>query len=288
MGLHMRFAKRQLMFTVVIAAVIGVLLIAFFVYAVSSIFYKQEQQTKQYLNEISNQSRAAIVNEVEGNFETLLAMSTLVGEMDTLDSETLLPLFMQISQECNYKRTGYIDTQGRCVIAQQDGSYYVGVDFSQREYVQHALAGETYVSDMFEDALEDGWLNAYSVPIWEGEEVVGALAVTLDAVQLTKTVDDSLQADNGTAFIAHSNGTLVAYYTQNQNIITTDNIFYGDMLTGEQAQEVMRNMQAMQGGSLECTLPSGERYWGSYTPVGIRDWFVVSMLPESAINQRFT
>lgn len=105
-------------------------------------------------------------------------------------------------------------------IAQIDGT-----DYSEREYFQYALKGETYFSEPL-IAKTDGALSLIAAaPVWEGglpnTKVVGVVFLSLPADLLDTIMSDINLSDNSGAYIIDKRGTTAAHsvegMTKSQN-----------------------------------------------------------------------
>lgn len=137
-------------------------------------------------------------------------------------------------------------------IAQVDGT-----DYSEREYFQKALQGETYFSGPL-IAKTDGALSLIAAaPVWKGgtpdTEVVGVVFLSLPADLLDSIMKDIDLSENSGAYILDKTGTVAAH--------STDGITASQLNNTERAKT---DSSLKKLAELESKMMAGEDGIGTY------------------------
>lgn len=82
--------KKQIVIPGILVALISVILIGISIFIYSSIQETQKQEIKQNLKEIVSQYSNIITTKIDGDFQTLEAVSIFVGETDISDLDQVM------------------------------------------------------------------------------------------------------------------------------------------------------------------------------------------------------
>lgn len=97
------------------------------------------QQTRQYLGEISNQCRATIEKQIEGDLLTIQGISAFFD--DTLDEQSIIERLETENNRNPFIRMSYIDRNYRATMVDIDGSVYTDVNMSDQPVIEAAMNG---------------------------------------------------------------------------------------------------------------------------------------------------
>lgn len=152
-------------------------------------------------------------------------------------------------------------------IAQIDGT-----DYSEREYFQRALKGETYFSEPL-IAKTDGALSLIAAaPVWKDgvpdTEVVGVVFLSLPADLLSQIMRDIHISNNSGAYMLDKNGITIAH-VDNTLVETQSN-------TQEDAKS---DSSLADLAALEARMVAGEDGIGTYTYGGTTKFLSFSPVP---------
>jgi len=168
---------------------------------------------------------------VEGEFNTYFAALEGIAERPEVTSMIeglLLPvLYSETNRVEDFQLLGVVDPSGNAVFA--DGSR---ADLADLPHIRKALGGERAVSDLVEDRVLDGFVQAFAVPIRKSGTVVGALIARCSADKLSVISDRLGFGKSGYGFIMHNDGTLFGH--PNRDYVTDQRNLFTD--TGELAE----------------------------------------------------
>ena len=136
-----------------------------------------QDQTQQYLGEISNQCRATIEKQIEGDLLTVQAASAFFDE--TLDEETIVSRLQAENNRNPFVRMAFVNRDYQATIVDLDGSIYLGQDVSDQPVVQRAMAGELSLSDIGSDRFSADDVVIYATPVTNNaQEIIGVMTAS--------------------------------------------------------------------------------------------------------------
>lgn len=169
------------------------------------------------------------------------------------------------------KVTAYNLIRGKLIgldgIAQIDG-----IDYSEREYFQKALQGETYFSAPL-IAKTDGALSLIAAaPVWEGgipdTRVVGVVFLSLPADLLNDIMADIKISENGGAYMLDKNGITIAH---------TDITLVEEQSNTQEDAKSDSSLKKL--ADLEAKMVAGEDGIGNYSYGGTTKFLSYSPIP---------
>lgn len=274
-----------------INVLIAVFCIGFLVLSIgfmNDTFLQNQKETQEYMGEVAEQSRTAIMKQVDGDFETLDAMAKLIGHMEgPIDFEALIPTLQRINNGNGFVRMGFVDRDGRAVVVDMDGNVYRDIDLAGEAFVEKAYAGEKILTETQKARIGEGYVNYYAVPIEQSRKIVKVLYAANEANSLREITDASIFGGNGFANIIDSSGNYIIRSQHPSVNQETQNIFSDFPIDPEEEKQLRSDLATGESGFLEYSY-SGENRWAAYTPIGINGWYVIDVVPQAAINGNFS
>ncbi len=166
------------------------------------------QQTRQYLGEISNQCRATIEKQIEGDLLTIQGVSAFFD--DTLDEQSIIERLETENNRNPFIRMSYIDRDYRATVVDIDGSVYTNVDMSDQPVVEAAMNGTLGLSDnIMHDRLADEDIVLYATPVYQDDEIVGGMGATRSADSFSTIIQQPLFGTHGLNLVIRQNGEVI-------------------------------------------------------------------------------
>ncbi|EIW16399.1 MULTISPECIES: sensor domain-containing diguanylate cyclase [Pelosinus] len=162
-----------------------------------------------------------------------------------------------------------IDKEGNVSVSSQPEKTS-GVNLSKRDYFQHGIKGETYISGVYKSA-QGREVVAISTPIIEDGTVVGVVVATvwLYDNKLAMMFDNKSFGRNGYIAITDQQG-IVVYHSLQERI-------------GKKGG-IIESLQGMTGSTIMKNYSEIENYIG-YSKVPQLDWYVIVGTPTAEITQ---
>jgi diguanylate cyclase (GGDEF)-like protein len=175
-------------------------------------------------------------------------------------------------------------------IAGKDGMAYtydgVKIDVSSYDFFKKAMQGK--------DAIErrSGILDGkkkfiFASPLFSKGKVVGAIIGCSEQHAFEAMLISQAYHAKAYSFVCDSNGTIIINSNHRSAIEQEYNIF--DAITSSYSPDdkellaLRRNIEEGYSGSIAYTLHGAQRY-AAYTALGINNWFIFNVVPESVID----
>lgn len=243
-----------------------------------------EKETRQTLNEAATQSAAAFSRQVEGDFQTLKMIAAYLGAQPELTVSDTQDILSHNAQESTFKRMGVITPDG-----QAHTSDNVEMFLGDRDYFKRAFDGETVVSQPLEDIVDGKRIYVYATPVQHDGKITSVLFATNDAENYRRLLDVRPFSGAGYCYLLDSDGDVLMRDESKESVRDMDNIF--DMFAEEggvsdtELARVREEFRTGVSGMTEYTRDGVGRYM-SYTPAGINEWVIVSIVSSELIAQK--
>lgn len=276
--------RKQIAVSGFLGILVGVILLGVSIAGFLMIAKAQSREAGRYLQEVTAQYSNTVVKQVEGDFQTLEALVTFVGQDEIFDQKEVVRRLEVENNRNKFIRMGFVDTDGIADIVELGGKHYEGVDLSGEEFVRKALDGENAVSDTRTDKLSDHDINCYAVPVYHKGEIIGALTAVDLAESFSKILDEPMFGDAGYVHIINSSGDILVRSGHTVIPEETENIFDSDLI--DKSDSVLQTMKE-SGTWFGEAEDQADHYWMTLMPVGINDWYMFTLVPQDALNANF-
>lgn len=241
------------------------------------------QQTRQYLGEISNQCRATIEKQIEGDLLTIQGVSAFFD--DTLDEQSIIERLETENNRNPFIRMSYIDRDYRATVVDIDGSVYTNVDMSDQPVVEAAMNGTLGLSDnIMHDRLADEDIVLYATPVYQDDEIVGGMGATRSADSFSTIIQQPLFGTHGLNLVIRQNGEVILALDE---ILQEQGNFLEMINFDSQTRKKLEQAIATQSAYTFSFEDSGRQYWGTINTLGYNNWYLVSVVPADYINQGY-
>ncbi|MEG2396690.1 MAG: EAL domain-containing protein [Oscillospiraceae bacterium] len=234
-----------------------------------------------YLEEISKKGTQLVTEQINGYFSTLEVISTIIGGDDDFTVDSALAVLKNEMSKGFFKRMGIITPDGTAYTT--DG---YTEDFNDRKYFKEALTGKNATSDCLIDKIGGEEINVFATPIYHNGIIVGVVFATKSQEELSKSLVIESFSSKGYSYIVSGDGRPVIKTNNPESIGEYTNFFdvmvdYG--VTPQQLSTVQSHIKSNTSGTLEYTRQGVLRQM-FYSPVGINDWYVFSVVPVKVIS----
>lgn len=240
------------------------------------------QQTRQYLGEISNQCRATIEKQIEGDLLTIQGVSAFFD--DTLDEQSIIERLETENNRNSFIRMSYIDRDYRATVVDIDGSVYTDVDMSDQPVIEAAMNGTLGLSDIMHDRLADKDIVLYATPVYQDDEIVGVMGATRSVDSFSTIIQQPLFGTHGLNLVIRQNGEAILALDE---ILQEQGNFLEMINFDSQTRKKLEQAIATQSAYTFSFEDSGRQYWGTINTLGYNDWYLVSVVPAYYINQGY-
>ncbi|MBS5065892.1 MAG: EAL domain-containing protein [Hungatella hathewayi] len=279
--------KKQVTIAVVLAFTVSVILVLTGSVINLSIKGTQEREAQKYMKEIVSQYKNIITAQLDGDMQTLDAVAVLAGQDGSDQLNDVLPYLEDYMKEMNgrndFLRMGVVAPDGLGYFVDADGTKHYGIDVGGEEFVRRTLSGERVVSDIEEDRLSAESVIFCGVPVTHDGNVIGAVTATRTTDNLSEII--SREIFDGIAFIhiVDRKGDFVLRSDHAVIQKEMDNIFDEGDVTEETKASILADIKN-GGDSFAIFRYQGKGYWVTFIPVGINDWQIFCLVPQTFLN----
>ena len=265
----------------ILAALLLIFMIVIIAYVYTSYLdHFLESETQTTLKELSQQSATTIQNRLRGDFNTLDAIATYIGNDSPDNILDALPVLKQENDRNSFKRMGIITSDG---IAHTTDGY--DEDFSDRNYFYKALKGQTVVSGILRDKFGGEPITVYAAPIRSEDKVLGVLFATNAISQYSNVLSVTSFDGRGYSYIINDNGDIIIrsnHPGSNQDIESITELSYSN---DKMRTKVLEALKARETCVAEYS-HNGEPYYFSIAPVDTNNWNVLIVAPKSVVSEK--
>lgn len=281
-----RGVKKHITVSVILVSFISAVLLLIGGIIYSSIKGAQEKEAQKYMEEIVSQYKNIITAQIDGDLQTLSALAVFAGYDDTIDLNFTLSRLEEESRRNDFIRMGFISPDRIGYFIDTDGVKHFNEDVSEEAFIQKALTGECVVSEVMEDRFSGNSVVCYGVPITHNGCIIGAITATRLTTNLSAII--SQEVFDGAAFvhIVDQEGNFIIRSSHAVIKKQLKNLFDD----GEIADSIRESILASMGngsGSFASFRYMGEDYWVTFIPIGINDWNLFCLVPQSFLNHNF-
>lgn len=268
--------SRQILKSILIAFMVLLFFSIFAFFYISNMDNVLEYETKNYLSEISEESKIAINSKLKSNLNELESISKFLEIEDNFNLEKTLKILESYNKNSNYNNIGMILPNGK---GYAKGIF--GTDFSDRDYFKLAIKGTANISKPLIDKDTGKLTKTYAVPLYNNGKIVAVIAADYDVEFVSEFL--SISTFNGESFslICDSNGEIIipSYHkNSNSNITNLSQVNFKKTFT-------FKNMKISDKGVVEAK-ESGKEIYMAYTSLGINDWFIISIVPKIVVSKK--
>lgn len=262
--------------------VISCIIAALLVFGVCFAAFLRQAETEAVREQIiaeAEEYKSRILKQIDADFQTLATLAAFIERDSVSDRELLARRLKKANENNTFLTMTYYDTAGEGILTASGKETVTDASLSDlspdgRKAVQEALSGNRSVSRLFQSDISDERVFVYSVPVYDGENIIGALAAS-DHIEIFSDIlsGSTVLGGNGYIHMLGSEGNFLvrSAYT----IVRSDpeTIFDGPYLEKTTEEEVKTALAHQERISGEFSY-EGKSYPFLLEPVGINGWYL--------------
>lgn len=261
----------------IIGIITSLLFVCLTFYFYNEAISSRNEDSKSRVEEVSEQYKSAIINQINGDIATLVGISSIITPVDLLDEPTLLNYFDTIVQQNEFLRMSFTRTDGYAFMIDNEGNKSYDVDFRYREDIRVALEGETNLSASFKDEITGEYINCYAVPVYIEDELVGAITAVHKSERFYKIITESIFNGQGKTNIIDNNGNFVVHLLDEENASSN---LKEQISNQEDMDQICEGIKGQTRTVIDVNI-HGDNYICAIVPLGINGWSVNTLVPLS-------
>lgn len=254
---------------------------------------KIRQQTVVELD-VAMEEQVSEVNEVieiQRNLLQTLA-NQIVASKSLGDKAKEIQTMNTVLDTDEFFRVGVTGLDGICHYMDHTGEGYC--DISEREYFKSTMETEEWSMGGPYTSLvaPEEPCFVISVPLLEDGEVIGVLHGTYSIDRFAELLLSEWKGDDRAGFLVDGDGSVLVGYTERgTRLLDEGNIFeiYGegtDFLEGASYEDIRESVENGENGYALIEHRGNKRYV-SYRTLGYRDWYMLCVLPQAAVDSHY-
>lgn len=258
------------------AGVIAILLFAVIlvmIWNTSGLHAVLNDSTASYVSDVSAQLASDISFRIESFKSSLEQLAKWIPQIS--DPSVLRDSFSNRPQEFSFDSLVIIDRKGQTIPQNFDIANLQ--DFSG---IKASFSGETSV------IYVDGQNLLFSTPIYKDGQIDQVLAGIRKKENIQSLIQSKSFSGSGLTCIIDSSGQVVISPTDLKPFLQLDHIFTSgsDPDTMQSIVKMQEDIQNQQEGLFYFTSTDNTRVVMSYTPLGVNDWILLTLVPADLIS----
>lgn len=248
---------------------------------VNQLTQKLEKETFLLLKEFADQDAQHVRSQVAADLGMLSAVATAMSILPDPTLENMTQLLATEKEQNLFKNMALGATNG--ITRLDDGTM---IDLAGMPHFELAAKGKAQISERVADVLDNKNVLVESVPIKVDDEIVGVLMGTRNTADFGKMLDMQSFGGEGYSLIVDSNGDKVVESYHKNAISGLYNIFdMPDDPDHKLRDQVIKDFNARKSGVVKYTSAKRGTLYISYQPLGINNWYLISVVPEEHITK---
>ncbi|MEG0779325.1 MAG: diguanylate cyclase [Oscillospiraceae bacterium] len=245
----------------------------------------EQERVDQIMRESAAQSVALIRERLYNDMQFMENVGRYLGWQDApIDSPEVLKSIQ--SQDTAQNMLKNITT------ATADGNLYnvsgeiIG-NIKGHSYFQEAMRGKNVISSIEKSMDGDKNIITVAAPIRRNGQIIGIVNGRFLMTELTKFLTVNSFDGRGYSYISNADGVVFVMADHPDADPNFTSIYGGfkpiPSVSDEELEKMLQNMQSGKEGRIFYEWNSKERTM-SYTPIGINDWYFLSVLPDEIVT----
>jgi diguanylate cyclase (GGDEF)-like protein len=275
------FRKRSSTMKIVLAvssvAVISGLFVFFYFFQSYNIAREYFSVSNRQMTEIMSLKFNDLMKQVDG-------YSELLSDYKQMTDEEIISILKAMTTVTRFNDAALVDENAQGLFASGNSMW-----LADRPYFTRGLLGEHVITEVMRSRITNEDINAFSAPVYGSDgSVVGVFACLLPLSNMSELLDSTVYDNEMSNYILLSSGTIAAASTNGLSESTKEGIL--DLVTpkGTTADDLMIRFKNKKNseGYFYCSY-GGVDYLAAFKSVGVSDWMVLSMVPQSKLRSPF-
>ena len=227
----------------------------------------------------SNEYKSRILKQIENNFELLSVLSSFLDVENTSDKKLLAEKLNLANRKSSLMSLIYVDTKGNATLSIHRSRLVYDIKISSlsdevQRVIRLSLCGESKISFIFKSPIINDNVFVYSVPVYSGNKIVGALAAS-DTLGIFQDIlsGRTILGGGGYIHLLNSRGVFLLHSPKAVVAEKLPTIFDGPYIKEESRESIYAAMQRQEQvfSSFEY---EGKTYPFFLEPIGFNNWYL--------------
>lgn len=239
---------------------------------------KSEEENITDLYNAANQTRTALLKQIEGDWQTLEGLSVSLQSLANIRTDELMEILMDINEKNAFIRMGYADASGNGEMVDLAGNIEA-ISIGEKSFFKRAMEGENSISMTFADSgAEGGYVNYFATRVLNSEgEAEGVLCAVHATDVLRRIIDMPLLKNSGYSDILNESGEFV--------IISKPSMAETALSSNQEAVTERIREEDHEGFTVKDA--KGRKYMVNILPLIEGQWYQVSTVPVAVLRSSY-
>lgn len=281
---HEKSVKKYVMAITMFVIVVSLCLAIFFV----SLFDYVRRAVESEIWETMTRQSNHIDISFSIRFEQLEAAADFLGKQEDIHGEVAMQCIQSLGMSRAMRHVAIYDTDGNAVL--DNGETFETTDLT---HIQRALEGKRGVSNPTQSRVDNVMRFYLSVPILNGDEIIGVLSGSFDTDQIGSLIFEDSYEGQSVLFVTDLNGR-VAYSNEPPGTLGVrlsqdfyDQLRQAEFLDGGNAEELIVRLERQERGLSLYRQKSGSTVFLLYTPIHNSSLLLMHAIPREAAYGEF-
>ena len=232
---------------------------------------------------------SALKDKIDGKMALLDGFSAVLTKEDLHNTDKMLPLLQEFVDHTDFITVSLADTDGTAY--RNDGEV---TNLSDCRYFGQCLDGKRIIERVSSGDLVKEARFEVAVPVIVNEKVQAVLVGEFDDGYMSRVFEEASEGGSNFTYVCNSGGELITATGNAERILdgqvsdireegSVFDILAEAAFEEGSGEQVEADMQSGNEGHVSYNY-AGEMRYAIYLPVDINDWYVVTVLKESAIR----
>ena len=244
--------------------------------------YLQNAKTQVVRNQViaeAEEYKDRILKQLDGDSQILTGISQFIDSNHAADHDALAERLSQVLQSSSFVTIVYYDQSETGIICNRGKEAVLDAPLSAlskeaQEVILQSLQGTASVSKLFESSISGRRVFVYSVPVYDGEQLIGALAAS-DHIEIFSDIlsGNTVLGGGGYIHMLDSQGNFLIRSSRSVVPQALPSIFDGPYLSADSKEET-RKALADQKRIFSTFTYENRTYPFLLEPVGFNNWYL--------------
>lgn len=220
-------------------------------------------------------------NTIQANLDNQLNSMEVTAKVISLNNDSpdkIMSILIAEVERNKSLKMGYADVNGNIIYT--DGEQN---NIKDNYYFKKSISGENFVDDPIVNENKTAMTIVYSVPIKNGDSIIGVLVSVRDGMELSELIKKISFGKTGSAYMINSQSNSIAFRDPSMPLNQYNSIKEAEKDSSLKAIADMQKRMISGETGLSSYYYGGKESYGGFAPIEKEKWSVVVILEKSEL-----
>lgn len=289
LGVSEKNIRKRLNILTIVVILLSICLVAGGTFISNYLSTTQKETLYSSLETDAKKFKMNLEKQINADFQNLRTLAAFLNSSHRIQVDTLMTGLAKSREFTQFIRIGFFEVNKEGIRVSYDGDKEEGIALSDiseeaQAVVRDAWNGKESISKFYTDTEYNVTVVAYAVPVYEGDDVIGALVATNDESVYAEILDNAkTTSGKGHFYLISTTGDFLIQIQQEDDEGKIDNIFLNDYIDESDQYYLKQSMLNQEVATGELTY-NKKTYELCLYPIGMYDWYIFSVDSVENIN----